>query len=181
MPSYSPSDRYGRLTPIAGFEQPGKPYIRLLCICDCGTIKDFYLDNLRRGLSTSCGCLRSELAPHNTKGNFLKGSPIYSTYRAWTAMKARCLNPKDIEFSDYGGRGIKVCDRWMTFDNFFVDMGYRPNGRHKNHVAFSLDRINTNGDYEPANCRWATWIEQASNRRPAKTNRWKKLRKKEFQ
>lgn len=81
-----------------------------------------------------------------------------STYRSWEAMKARCYNAHNNKFLRYGGRGIKVCDRWAnSFENFLTDMGKRPFGK-------TLDRLNGNGNYEPDNCRWATSLEQAQTR-----------------
>jgi len=99
-----------------------------------------------------------------TKGNYKFGRPTieYRTYRIWNAMLQRCTNPKQVSYERYGARGIKVCERWIhSFDNFLSDMGEMPPGR-------SIDRIDTNGNYEPSNCRWATIKEQNRNMR---TNR----------
>ncbi len=80
-------------------------------------------------------------------------------YRSWDSMKTRCLNPKCSKFAYYGGRGIRVCERWLNFANFLADMGERPEGKT------SLDRIDPNGNYEPGNCKWATSAEQGEHRR----------------
>jgi hypothetical protein len=80
------------------------------------------------------------------------------TYNSWSAMKARCLSPSNGNFAKYGGRGITFCVRWLSFDNFLADMGERPEGK-------TLDRIDSAGNYEPSNCRWATQAEQTANRR----------------
>jgi len=86
----------------------------------------------------------------------LRRSPEYAV---WNTMKSRCLNPKCKKYPNYGGRGIRVCEKWMKFDNFYKDMGARPTRKH------TIERIDTNGDYEPSNCKWSTNSENCRNKR----------------
>ena len=124
------------------------------CSCSCGNTHDVLGSVLVKGLSRSCGCLRRDsTGPHKTHG--MKGTKIYGI---WNSMKQRCGNPNVLSYKDYGGRGIKVCRRWQRFENFYADMGDRPEGK-------TLERRDNDADYGPENCYWAAKEVQVKNKR----------------
>lgn len=150
--------RFGSLTAIR-FTEWRLKRSWWLCKCDCGAIKEIPLPSLRRGDVKSCGCLYQVTRRSNVKHD-MHSSPEYRVYHN---MKHRCLNPKLKAYKDYGAKGIKVCPRWLeSFENFLEDMGPRPSAKH------SIDRFpDPFGNYEPSNCRWATWSQQMNNTRTA--------------
>ena len=153
--------RFGRLTVISfSAVRKGKAY--WLCICDCGNEIPASTSNLRAGKHMSCGCFRIECgAKKNLKhGCASRKHGESREYKIWSSMKHRCNNSNNKRFKSYGGRGIRVCERWENdFETFFLDMGRCSKG-------LSLDRIDNNGNYGPGNCRWATTLEQRHNQRP---------------
>lgn len=129
------------------------------CRCDCGNRHAASSIALRSGDSRSCGCLFIEIARAKGLRKLRHGMTGTATHNAWSGMRGRCLNKNNPKYSIYGGRGIVICARWSSFENFLSDMGERPGD------GYSLDRINVDGAYEPTNCRWATHEQQQNNRR----------------
>ena len=146
---------FGRLTVLSLDSKEGTKYV-WRCKCKCGNVTYVRSGNLVTGEVESCGCLRLEklrevCVTHDRSKT--------SEFQTWASILQRCCNPKNTRYYDYGGRGIKVCERWKnSFVNFLADMGARPKG-------LTIDRINNDGDYEPGNCRWTTMTVQNSNKR----------------
>lgn len=142
---------------------------RWKCLCSCGNTCVVRSNSLRSGKTKSCGCFnRESAAVRMKKQRTIHGHGRHpsrtATYRTWCALRTRCNNPRSQDYKDYGGRGIRVCPRWDSFENFLSDMGERPKG-------LTIERMDNDGDYEPSNCKWATNSEQQRNKRKPNANR----------
>ena len=145
--------RFGSLFVIERFGSTHSGKATWKCVCDCGTEKIVEGHRLRSGQTKSCGCCRNLGHPKH-------GQSKTRLYRTWQHIKTRCLNPNYDRYKWYGGRGITVCEEWLVFENFYdwaIKNGYND--------SLTIDRINPDAGYEPANCRWVTMETQANYRR----------------
>lgn len=158
--------QFGRWTVLAKLGRKSKQRV-WECRCECGTVREVIAQSLRR--YNSCGCIRVEMLVARGPQTFVHGESgkIKTTeWVIWNDMVRRCSNPNDAAYKDYGGRGIKVCEEWLTahgYVRFLAHVGRRPSSKH------TIERVNTNGNYEPGNVTWATMPEQARNKR---NNHW---------
>ena len=151
-------EKFGRLTVVASAEPDARGRPRWQCACVCGGSTVTRSDGLKSGHVQSCGCRQKEAVAKICKDRATHGLSRSRIHDSWCHMISRCRNPKDGRFSDYGERGISVCERWQTFENFHADMGDMPEGR-------TLERRDNSKGYSPDNCYWATYSEQNKNRR----------------
>lgn len=149
--------RFGKLVVIRRSENLPPKQTMWLCQCDCGVVKPIRSATLQSGASKTCGCSRYDARTGLGARMRTHGMTETAEYRSWCHLKERCDNPRCKSYPRYGGRGITYDPRWSIFENFLADMGEKPRGR------YSIDRIDNDGNYTKANCRWATDDQQANN------------------
>jgi hypothetical protein len=153
-------DRYGRLVLLGEVAGQGpRSRRKWLCRCDCGVETQVVQEGLRSGNSTSCGCFQREWASDNGRARATHGLTKHPLYKTYNGMLTRCYDPENSRFADWGGRGITVCERWHSVENFIADMApsHRP--------WLTLERVDNSKGYSPANCVWASYVQQNRNRR----------------
>jgi predicted SprT family Zn-dependent metalloprotease len=146
--------KFGLWTVLSKYKNDSRNEWLYLCRCDCGLERGISGSSLKSKNTTRCN--RCRVKTH--------GMSSTSTFRIWTGILRRCLNKNFKNYKYYGGRGIKVCKRWLKFENFYKDMGERP-------LNLQIDRIDNDGHYEPGNCRWVTSRVNNLNKRPSKRGR----------
>jgi hypothetical protein len=161
MKNVLPGKKFGNWTVLSNGKKINKSYY-VKCRCLCGKVKEVRVGTLINEESKSCGCIAKPARKH--------GKTKEKVYHVWNGMRQRCQNPNNANYARYGARGIKVCKRWNTFENFYSDMGDPPDG-------CSIERINNSKGYNKKNCKWASATEQANNRRTSRLVEFKGTKK----